>query len=131
MGVDRRIFIGGSLAFTACAGLPAGAETTESSMYGLIGKFIATDGKRDELIGYLLEGLRDMPGCLSYIVASDPADASAIWVTEAWADAESHKASLSLPQVQAAIQKARPLIAGMERIAETEPQGGHGLTSGG
>lgn len=100
-------------------------------MYGLIGKFIATDGKRDELIGYLLEGLRDMPGCLSYIVASDPADASAIWVTEAWSDAESHKASLALPQVQAAIQKARPLIAGMEQIAETRPQGGHGLTSGG
>ena len=100
-------------------------------MYGLIGKFIATDGKRDELIGYLLEGLRDMPGCLSYIVASDPADANAIWVTEAWSDADSHKASLALPQVQAAIQKARPLIAGMERIAETQPQGGHGLTSGG
>lgn len=100
-------------------------------MYGLIGKFIAADGTRDELIGYLLEGLRDMPGCLSYIVASDPADTNAIWVTEAWRDADSHKASLALPQVQAAIQKARPLIAGMERVAETQPQGGHGLTSGG
>jgi len=131
MRVDRRIFIGGSLAFAALSALPAGAQTTETGMYGLIGKFIAADGKRDELIGYLLEGLRDMPGCLSYIVASDPADANAIWVTEAWSDAESHKASLALPQVQAAIQKARPLIAGMERIAETQPQGGHGLTSGG
>ncbi|MBY9065459.1 antibiotic biosynthesis monooxygenase [Hyphomonas sp. WL0036] len=100
-------------------------------MYGLIGKFVAAEGKRDELIGYLLEGLRDMPGCLSYIVASDLADANAIWVTEAWTDAESHAASLSLPQVQAAIQKARPLISGMERIAETQPQGGHGLSTGG
>jgi quinol monooxygenase YgiN len=131
MDADRRILIGGSLAFAALSALPAGAQTTETGMYGLIGKFIATDGKRDELIGYLLEGLRDMPGCLSYIVASDPADANVIWVTEAWSDAESHKASLALPQVQAAIQKARPLIAGMEQIAETRPQGGHGLTSGG
>jgi len=23
-----------------------------------------------------------MPGCLSYIVANDPADANAIWITE-------------------------------------------------
>jgi quinol monooxygenase YgiN len=127
----RRIFIGGALATAALAGLPGHAETRETGMYGLIGKFISADGKRDELIGYLLEGLRDMPGCLSYIVASDPAEPNTIWVTEAWTDADSHKASLALPQVQAAIQKARPLIAGMERIAETQPKGGHGLLSGG
>ena len=53
-----------------------------------------------------------MPGCLNYVVARDPADADAIWITEVWADAESHKASLALPSVQAAIAKARPLIAG-------------------
>lgn len=100
-------------------------------MYGLIGKFTSADGKRDELIGYLLEGLRDMPGCLSYIVATDPSDANAIWITEAWIDAASHKASLGLPSVQAAIQKARPIIAGMESIAETQPVGGHGLSSAG
>ncbi|MFN7163760.1 MAG: putative quinol monooxygenase [Hyphomonas sp.] len=100
-------------------------------MYGLIGKFTSADGKRDELIGYLLEGLRDMPGCLSYVVASDPADENAIWITEAWTDAESHKASLDLPSVRAAIQKARPIIAGMESIAETQPVGGHGLSSAG
>ncbi|MBK8198507.1 MAG: antibiotic biosynthesis monooxygenase [Acidobacteria bacterium] len=100
-------------------------------MYGLIGKFTAADGRRDELIGYLLEGLRDMPGCLSYIVARDPADGNAIWVTEAWQDAESHAASLSLPSVQEAIRKARPLIAGMESIAETQPVGGHGLSAEG
>ncbi len=100
-------------------------------MYGLIGKFTAADGKRDELVGYLLVGLTDMPGCLSYIVASDPADPNAIWITEAWVDAESHKASLSLPSVQAAIQKARPIIAGMESIAETQPVGGHGLSAAG
>jgi quinol monooxygenase YgiN len=131
MEAGRRIFMGGALATAALAGLPGHAEPRETGMYGLIGKFIAADGRRDELIGYLLEGLRDMPGCLSYIVASDPADETILWVTEAWTDAGSHKASLALPQVQAAIEKARPLIAGMERIAETKPQGGHGLPSGG
>ena len=40
---------------------------------------------------------------------------------------EAHRASLSLPSVQAAIAKGRPLIAGMETVAETRPLGGHGL----
>ncbi|MAK61548.1 MAG: antibiotic biosynthesis monooxygenase [Ponticaulis sp.] len=96
-------------------------------MYGLIGKFTSTEGKRDELIGYLLEGLQDMPGCLSYVVAKAPEDEVTIWVTEVWDTSESHLASLQLPQVQAAIAKARPMIAGMERLAETDVQGGVGI----
>ena len=51
-------------------------------MYGLIGKMIAAPGKRDEFIAILVEGIGNMPGCLSYIVATDPADANAIWITE-------------------------------------------------
>ena len=47
-------------------------------MYGLIGKMIAAAGQRDALIAILLEGIADMPGCLSYIVANDPADENAI-----------------------------------------------------
>ena len=96
-------------------------------MYGLIGKFTAVDGKRDDLIAILLEGTKAMPGCLSYIIAKDAGDANAIWITEVWDSAESHAASLSLPAVQAAIAKGRPLIAGMTPIAATNPIGGQGL----
>jgi quinol monooxygenase YgiN len=96
-------------------------------MHGLIGKLIAADGKRDELIAVLLDGTKDMPGCLSYVVARDPADANAVWVTEVWQDRESHKASLALPAVKAAIAKGRPLIAKFEQSVVTEPVGGHGL----
>lgn len=131
MQAGRRVFLGGSIAFSFFAGGCASGQAGQTAMYGLIGKFISADGKRDELIGYLLEGLSDMPGCLSYVVARDPADVNAIWVTEAWTDEESHKASLSLPSVQEAIRKARPIIAGMESIAETQPVGGHGLSSAG
>jgi quinol monooxygenase YgiN len=74
-------------------------------MYGLIGKMTAVEGKRDELIAILLQGTKEMPGCLSYIVAKDPADATTIWVTEVWEDQASHKASLSLPAVREAIAK--------------------------
>ena len=106
---------------------PALAERMKPRMHGLIGSMTATPGNRDALTGILLEGLRDMPGNLSYIVAHDPVNADKIWITEVWDSADSHIASLKLPQVQAAIAKARPLIAGMGDRQETVPIGGVGV----
>jgi quinol monooxygenase YgiN len=97
------------------------------AMYGLIGKIVAVPGKRDELASILLEGTREMPGCLSYVVAVDAADANALWVTEVWTDLANHRASLSLPSVRAAIAKGRPLIAAFQNQVETTPLGGWGL----
>jgi quinol monooxygenase YgiN len=96
-------------------------------MFGLIGKMRAQPGKRDALIAILLESTGGMPGCLSYVVAADPADADAIWITEVWDDEASHKASLTLPAVQAAIAKGRPLIAGFDSQVRTVPVGGVGV----
>jgi quinol monooxygenase YgiN len=98
-------------------------------MYGLIGKIVTLPGQREMFIELLLEGCEAMPGCLSYVVAKDPADANAIWVTEVWDNAQSHRASLSLPSVQSAIARAKPLIASFEQGTATEPVGGHGLTT--
>ena len=98
-------------------------------MYGLIGKMIAAEGQRDALVAVLLAGVSDMPGCLSYVVARDPADANAIWITEVWDNEASHKASLTLPSVKAAIAKGRPMIAGFGDYVVTEPAGGHGLAA--
>ena len=96
-------------------------------MYGLIGKIKANPNQRDALLDILLENAASMPGCLSYVVAKDPTDADAIWVTEVWDSQESHRNSLSLPSVQQAIARGRPLIAGFGERFETEPIGGHGL----
>lgn len=100
-------------------------------MYGLIGKLTTEPGKREVLVEVLLEGVAGMPGCLSYVIARDPADADALWITEVWDSKESHEASLTLPSVQDAIRRGRPMIAGFgpERF-ETEPVGGHGLVEG-
>ena len=65
-------------------------------MYGLIGKMKVTPGQRDALIALLLGGVSDMPGCLSYVVAQDPADADIVWITEVWDSQASHL--LRLPQ---------------------------------
>lgn len=96
-------------------------------MYGLIGKMNAVPGQRDALIAILLESINNMPGCLSYIVAKDPADANAVWITEVWDSQASHDASLSLPAVKNAIAKAKPIIAGFGERFLTTPVGGHGL----
>jgi quinol monooxygenase YgiN len=96
-------------------------------MYGLIGKVTAVPGQRDALATVLLEGTDAMPGCLSYVIATDPADADALWITEVWDNQASHQASLALPTVQAAIKKGRPLIAGFSVRVETTPIGGRGL----
>ncbi|MCD2517572.1 antibiotic biosynthesis monooxygenase [Massilia sp. G4R7] len=98
-------------------------------MYGLIGKMRAQPGQRDALIAILLEGTSGMQGCLSYVIARDKTDADALWITEAWDSQASHKGSLALPAVQAAIAKGRPLIAGFGERFETEPVGGQGLAS--
>jgi quinol monooxygenase YgiN len=96
-------------------------------MYGLIGKMKAAPGQREALISILLEGVSEMPGCLSYVVARDPADPDAIWVTEVWDSQNSHEASLSLPSVKAAMARGRPLIASFDQHIEIAPVGGHGI----
>ena len=96
-------------------------------MYGLIGKLKAIPGQRDALARILLDGAAGMPGCLSYVVATDPTDGDAVWITEVWESRELHQASLTLPAVQLAIAQGRPLIAGFGERFETTPVGGHGL----
>ena len=96
-------------------------------MYGLIGKMTATPGQRDTLTAILLEGLGRMPGCISYVVAHDPADDHAIWVTEVWTDEAAHRASLQVPEVREAIRKAMTLIATFGDAQVTTPVGGVGF----
>jgi quinol monooxygenase YgiN len=128
MRIDRRDFTALSGAAVLAALVPGCASVPEGSkMYGLIGKATCVAGKRDEFIAILLEDVGTMPGCLSYVVARDPKDPDALWITEVWDSKESHAASLQLPAVRAAITKGRPLIANFGEQIVTEPVGGFGL----
>jgi quinol monooxygenase YgiN len=113
-----------ALLLTATALAPA---QDKPHMYGLIGQIKAVPGKRDDLAAILVDASAGMPGCLSYIVAKDPADADAVWVTEVWETEAAHQASLAIPAVKQAIAKGRPLIAGFAERHTTEPVGGYGL----
>lgn len=125
--MNRREFSAGTglVALVALSGCQFREE--ESVMYGIIGKIIAREDKRDELIAILLDGTKNMPGCLSYIISKDNLDENALWITEVWESKESHEASLSLESVQTAIASGRPLMAGFGERFETSPVGGHGL----
>ena len=110
----------------ACQSLPT-PQREPQAMYGLIGKINCKPGQRGALAAILLKGTQAMPGCLSYIVANDPKDADAIWVTEVWDGAASHMASMTLPSVKEAMMAGRPMIVGFGERFETNPLGGVGL----
>jgi len=93
-------------------------------MYGLIVKMTVVPGRRDEVMALLGENALAMPGCASYVVAGDAADANVLWVTEVWESEVAHDASLILRAVQAVIPRVKPLIATFEKIAVTEPVAG-------
>lgn len=93
-------------------------------MYGVIGRMIAVEGRRDDLIAILAENAQGMPGCASYVVARCKTHPDGIWITEVWDSAESHAQSLGLESVRDAISRAKPLIAGFDNRFETEPVSG-------
>ena len=108
----------------AASAMTGGPMTGDGTMFGTIGRIKAIAGKRDALAAILASGSGEMPGCISYVVAEDLADADALWVTEIWESKDAHQASLSLPVVREAIGKGRPLIAAFDSIAQTRPLSG-------
>ena len=71
-------------------------------------------GKRDELVAHLIkrnDTLKQI-GCLAYEVGVSVDDLDTVFVVELWKSAEAHKASLAVPEVQASIAAARPLLSG-------------------
>ena len=126
--IGRRDFLTAVSAIAVVAPASWAVAQPKKDMYGEIGKLIAAPGKREEVIANILEAIKDMPGCLSYVVAKDANDANGIWIFEAWDSKASHEASLSLPSVKAAIAKNLPLITGFGESIVIVPVGGHGLS---
>ena len=85
-------------------------------MYGLIIRFRAKPGKRDEFINVLSAGYQGMEGCHSYIFAEDPADEDLIWATQIWESHEAHDVAINRPDVRACINdvKSRELLSERE-----------------
>ncbi len=122
--MNRREHLAALLAMAGML-LPAGKlRALEARMeevvpeYGLIGQMIAQPGQRAALVAALAEGTGTMPGDIAYLIGEDSANPDAIWIVEVWETQDAHAASLTLPAVQEAIRKGRPLIAGFGTRAE-------------
>ena len=90
-------------------------------MYGLIGKFRALPGRRDDLVNLMKSGSAPMPGCISYVLATDPSDPDLIWITEVWETQAQHADSVQIPAIAETIRQAMPLITSFDMHHHVTP----------
>ena len=79
-----------------------------------VGTLGAVPGARDALVSILTRrnAALETAGCLLYEVGVSESEPDTVYVMELWQSAEQHAASLQLPEVQAAIAEARPMLSG-------------------
>jgi quinol monooxygenase YgiN len=94
-----------------CVSAPA--HNLPGMTFANVGTLGTLPGRRDELVALLTarnDALVEV-GCLAYEVGTGD-DPDTVYVVELWESADAHRASLGLPEVQAAIAAARPLLDG-------------------
>jgi quinol monooxygenase YgiN len=98
-------------------------------MYGYNGSMKAKPGHRDDVVAILLrnDDVLRAAGCHLYVVSVSDDELDTIWINEAWETREHHHASLQLPEVQAAIAEAMPLLTGEFTSQELTVVGGLGV----
>ena len=98
--------------------------------FGLFGKFTVQENQRDTMVHILLdaaESMNDLQECEIYTVNITENEPNCVYVYEVWSSEQAHQASLQLEVTQTLIQKAKPIITGMERISLLHPLGGKGI----
>jgi quinol monooxygenase YgiN len=111
------------------AGMSVAGHSVPGMTFGLVGKFLALPGKRDELAACLLQAatlLERDSGCLHYVVSVSD-EPEAVWVSEVWTDRSAHDASLEREDVRELVRKGRPLIAAVPEQTRLTVLGGVGL----
>lgn len=97
--------------------------------YGYIGSMKTNPGHRDDVVAILVDGAAGLreAGCQLYVVSVSNTDDTTIWVSEVWQSKEHHDASLQLPEIRAAIDKAMPMLTGEFTGQELTVVGGLGV----
>ncbi|WP_199617016.1 putative quinol monooxygenase [Paenibacillus alkalitolerans] len=97
--------------------------------FGMSGKITALEGQRDALLQILLEAaeaMHSVEGCEMYAVNISESDPDSVYVMELWRDQADHAASLALESTKELIQRARPIIAGIDGV-KLQVVGGKGV----
>ena len=101
-------------------------------LFSMYGKLVAQPGKREALVAKMLraaELMKNVNGCLLYVVNTQADDPDAVWITEIWQDEIAHGASLSMPGVRDLIMETMPLVAQSPEGTRLRPIGGKGLST--
>lgn len=86
----------------------------ETMVFANVGTLGALPGQRDVLVALLTrrnDSLKRI-GCLSYEVGVSDDHPDTVFVIELWDSEDAHRESLQLPEVQASIAEARPMLSG-------------------
>jgi quinol monooxygenase YgiN len=102
--------------------LDASLGRSKRQMFSLASRIVALPGRRDALAKVLLEGSRDVPGCLSYVIAQDRRDERVLYINEVWESEASHRCALSLPHVKSSTSAAMRMIAGVGLAIDEAPE---------
>ena len=92
----------------------------EDPVYGLIHRLFTHPGQREAFIG-LVRDHGAPPGCLSLVLAHDPAHPDGVWITEVWPSEDAYRAALAREDVQATVTATRGLVASFDAPATTRP----------
>jgi len=117
--------------FFQCTAESNHSKMENKSLYGLNGKFVAKDGKGQELAQILLEAselMKKAEGCQLYVIGISKTNRDEVMVSEIWDTKEDHDNSLKIPGVRELIGKAIPLLnENPKKGTETEIIGGLGI----
>jgi quinol monooxygenase YgiN len=97
--------------------------------YAYQGTMRTRPGHRDDVVAILLSGTGGLraAGCHLYAVGVSETDPDLVVISELWASKEHHDASLHMPETQAAIAAAMPMLTGEFTGAEARVEGGLGV----
>ena len=93
---------------------------------GVVAHMVAKPGQREALIE-ALRPLVAMEGLIDLVVAHDPENPDAIWLTEVWANARLHKEAATGEVFTKAMVRIKPVLASIDRNYTTVPVFGNRL----
>lgn len=98
--------------------------------YSVNGFISSSVEDREELLDVLLQASRELEeveDCLIYSIGIDEEDVTKVYIYEVWRNAQAHKNSLQLEAIQKLIERAKPIIKGMEDFPSLTIKGGKGI----
>jgi quinol monooxygenase YgiN len=99
--------------------------------HAVINRLAAKPGRRDDVVGILLESGRAFDGnddCLLYLVTEAADDPDVIYVVDLWTDEASHAEALQAAAIQDRVGEAMEMLEGKPEQIEVRVRGGKGVS---